>query len=59
MNSSDNYTGGHAKSKVHDVSKEEWRVILEHTIRSEESLEVAALRRPDRGLESDGKIQHA
>ena len=59
MNSSDNYTGGHAKSKVHDVSKEEWRVILEHTSRSEKSLEVAALRRPERRLESDGKNQHA
>ena len=55
MNSGDNYIGEYATSKVHDVSKEEGRVFLEHTSRSDTSLEVAALRRPERRLESDGK----
>ena len=55
MNSGDNYIGGHAIRKAHDVSKEEWRVILEHTSRSEKSPEVAALRRPESRLESNEK----
>ena len=55
MNSGDNYIGEHATSKVQDVSKEERRVILQHTSRFDTSLEVAAFRRPERRLESDGK----
>ena len=59
MKSGDIYIGGHRIRKAHDVSKEECRVILQHTRRSEKCLEVAALRRPERRLESDGKKQHA
>ena len=55
MKSSVNYIGEYAIGKAHDVNKEEWPVILEHTGRSEKYPEVAALRRPSSGLESNAK----
>ena len=56
MNSGDNYIGEHATSKVQDVSKEERRVILQHTSRFETCLQVAAFHRPERRLESDSFV---